>query len=172
MDPLILILLILLHFFLWFPLILLTGAVLGSWRGGLAILVFLAEGTVALQFLVPGGLRVLVAINGGVEVFGGYILSWPVAAYLTGLIYERCSNRRFRTSFLAMLPGSALSFVLTVSWLLVVVAILQGIAINLWSLLLAVVVGLVSTVVPSLFAAIVLTNLWKMPHLRQHTIMP
>lgn len=171
MDPLLLILLILLHLFLWFPLILLTGAVLGSWRGGLAILVFLAEGTVALQFLVPGSLMVLVAINGG-GVFGGYILSWPVAAYLTGLIYERCSNRRFRTSFLAMLPGSALSFVLTVSWL-VVLATLQGIgiAIDWWLLLLDFVVGLVSIVVPSLFAAIVLTNLWKMPRLRQHTFI-
>jgi len=97
MDPIVLILLILLHLFLWFPFILLTGAVLGSWRGGLAILVFLAEGTVALQFLVPGSLRVLVAINGVGGAFGGYILSWPVAAYLTGLIYERCSNRRQHT---------------------------------------------------------------------------
>ncbi len=152
--------------FLWHPIILLTGAMLGSWRGGLAILVCLAEGAVALHFFVPGGLVATFPIVGPL---GGYILSWPLAAYSTGLLYKRCLNRRFRTSFLAMLPGSALIFVLLISWFLSWTVLTKAYVIDpieQWLVLAA-----VQTVVPSLLAAIALTALWRIPRLKQHSFV-
>lgn len=65
--------------------IMLCGAILGSKRGGLAVLLFL--------LLVAIGLPLLSGGRGGLGLFfsttGGFLIGWPVAAFVTGLIVEK-----------------------------------------------------------------------------------
>lgn len=65
--------------------VMLAGAILGARRGALAVLLLLA--------LVALGLPLLAGGRGGLGVFvgptSGFLLGWPVAAFVTGLIVER-----------------------------------------------------------------------------------
>ncbi|SOC16108.1 biotin transport system substrate-specific component [Rhodobacter sp. JA431] len=65
--------------------VMLAGAVLGSWRGALAVL--LVQGLVAL------GLPVLAGGRGGLGIFvgptAGFLIGWLPAAFVTGFIVER-----------------------------------------------------------------------------------
>jgi len=87
--------------------VLLAGAVLGAKRGFLAVLLFLAVGAVGLPVFANGA--------GGLAPFAGptagYLISWPFAAALCGLIVQRLPRRKIATSipliFLAGLAGSA-----------------------------------------------------------------
>lgn len=63
----------------------LAGAVVGARRGALSQLLFLA--------LVAAGLPLLAGGRGGLGVFltpsAGYLLSWPLAALVTGALFQR-----------------------------------------------------------------------------------
>lgn len=65
--------------------VMLAGAVLGSWRGALAV--------VLVQFLVALGLPVLAGGRGGLGIFvgptAGFLIGWLPAAFLTGLFVEK-----------------------------------------------------------------------------------
>lgn len=65
--------------------IMLCGTVLGARRGALAVLLFLA--------LVAAGLPLLSGGRGGIGVFAGpsvgYLLGFPIAAFVAGLVVER-----------------------------------------------------------------------------------
>ncbi len=82
--------------------VLLTGALLGPRLGALAMLAYLAEGAAGLPFFRGGA--------GGVGHFSGatagYLLAFPAAAYVTGLLAERGWDRRFVTAAAAMALGS------------------------------------------------------------------
>lgn len=68
--------------------VMLAGAVLGSWRGALAVLVVL--GLVAL------GLPVLAGGRGGLGVFAGptvgFLVGWLAAAWVTGFVVEKTTG--------------------------------------------------------------------------------
>lgn len=65
--------------------VMLAGALAGSKRGGLALLLFVV--------LVAIGLPLLAGGRGGFGIFlgpsGGFVLSWPIAAFLIGWLLER-----------------------------------------------------------------------------------
>jgi len=65
--------------------VMLAGAILGARRGALALLLLLA--------LVAVGLPLLAGGRGGLGQFAGpsvgYLIGWPIAAYVTGWITER-----------------------------------------------------------------------------------
>ncbi len=65
--------------------VMLAGALLGAKRGGLALLLFV--------LLVAAGLPLLAGGRGGIGVIlgpsGGFILAFPVGAFVTGLLAER-----------------------------------------------------------------------------------
>ncbi len=65
--------------------IMLCGTILGAKRGGLAVLLFL--------LLVAMGLPLLSGGRGGLGLFvsasGGFLIGWPIAAYVIGLIVEK-----------------------------------------------------------------------------------
>jgi biotin transport system substrate-specific component len=48
---------------------------------------------------------------------GGYLLSYPFAAFLTGYLAERGFDRRYLTSVLAMIAGLVVIFAFGVTWL-------------------------------------------------------
>ncbi|MCY7395927.1 MAG: biotin transporter BioY [Nocardioides sp.] len=88
--------------------VLLTGAVLGPRRGFLAVLLYLALGAAGLPVFADG--------RSGFSVFSGpsvgYLVGFPLAAGLCGLIVSRLPRRTIQTSapliFAAGLISSAL----------------------------------------------------------------
>ncbi|MEO6213090.1 MAG: biotin transporter BioY [Vicinamibacterales bacterium] len=96
--------------------VLIGGAALGSRLGMAAQVLYLLAGIAGLPVfaasavLPPGALRLL-------GPTGGYLLSYPVAAYLTGRLAERGFDRRYSTSVVAMIAGLAVIFAFGVSWL-------------------------------------------------------
>ena len=94
--------------------VLLTGALLGSRLGALAMIAYLIEGASGLPFFYAG--------SGGVQHLllsptSGYLLSYPVAAFVVGLLAERGWDRRFLTAAAAMLLGSVLILLGGWAWL-------------------------------------------------------
>ncbi|MBM7661404.1 biotin transport system substrate-specific component [Bacillus mesophilus] len=69
--------------------VMLAGAVLGAKRGGLSLLVFV--------LLVAAGAPILAGFRGGIGILvgnsGGYIMSWPIAAFVIGYLVEKYWDR-------------------------------------------------------------------------------
>jgi len=81
--------------------VLLLGALLGSRRGALCLLVYLTEGIVGLPvFASGGGLAYLMGPT------GGYLAGFVAAAFLTGLLAEHGWDRRVGSTLLAMFLGN------------------------------------------------------------------
>src|SRR5882762_10549159 len=93
--------------------VLLTGALLGSRLGALAMIAYLIEGASGLPFFAGGhfGLAHLVGPT------GGYLISFPAAAYVTGAFSEHGWDRRFLSAAAAMAIGSAVVLFCGWSWL-------------------------------------------------------
>ena len=93
--------------------VLLTGATLGSRRGGLALFTYLAEGAAGFPVFADGygGIARLIGPT------AGYLWSFPIAASITGWLCEQGFDRNFKTSALAMLPGSFVVYLFGVPWL-------------------------------------------------------
>ncbi len=83
--------------------VLLTGALLGSRLGALAMFAYLLEGAVGMPFFSAGrgGALYLLATPAT-----GYLLAYPVAAFVTGWLAERGWDKRYSTAAAAMLLGS------------------------------------------------------------------
>jgi biotin transport system substrate-specific component len=96
--------------------VLIGGAALGSRLGMAAQVLYLLAGIAGLPVfaasavLPPGAARLL-------GPTGGYLLSYPVAAFVTGHLAERGFDRRYATSVLAMIAGLVVIFAFGVSWL-------------------------------------------------------
>jgi biotin transport system substrate-specific component len=87
--------------------VLLTGALLGPRLGALSMLLYLAEGSIGLPFFQAGtgGAAILTSL------LGGYLISYPFAAALTGYLASRGWDRRPATMLLAMLFGSLIIYI-------------------------------------------------------------
>ena len=135
--------------------VLLSGAVLGSRLGFVAMLSYLGAGIAGLPVfapsvaLPPGALRLL----GGT---GGYLMAYPLAAFVTGWLAERGWDRRYLTSLAAMLAGLAVIYAGGAAWR-------TGL---LGSFDLAVITGVVPFIVPDLLkaalAALLLRQAWRL----------
>ncbi len=90
--------------------VLLSGIVLGSRRAALAMALYLLEGAIGLPFFAGGR-------SGLCGPTTGYLLSYPIAAFLTGFLAERGWDRKPLTAALAMLTGSLAIFTLGALWL-------------------------------------------------------
>jgi biotin transport system substrate-specific component len=97
--------------------VLLVGAALGARRGAAALALYLAEGAAGLPFFA-GGMAGAAYLLGPT---GGYLLAFPLAAYVTGLAAERGWDRDGITTVVAMTLGSAVIFAGGLVWLLVFV---------------------------------------------------
>jgi biotin transporter BioY len=92
----------------------LTGALLGSRLGAAALIVYLIEGAAGLPFFAtaPG-------LGAFLGPTGGYLVSFPAAAYITGAFAEHGWDRRFLTAVAAMAIGSTVILLAGWSWLVV-----------------------------------------------------
>ena len=93
--------------------VLLTGAALGSRRGALALLLYLAEGAAGLPVFAAGrsGLPYMLGPT------GGYLVGFVVAAFVVGLLAERKWDRNVLLTALAMVAGNAVIYGLGLIWL-------------------------------------------------------
>ena len=91
--------------------VVLTGALLGSRLGAIAMIVYLIEGAFGLPFFSGG--------SGGywhlVGPTGGYLVAFPAAAYITGAFAEHEWDRRFLTAVAAMAIGTLV--ILLAGWM-------------------------------------------------------
>ena len=96
--------------------VLLGGLALGPRLGLASQVLYLLAGIAGLPVfaasatLPPGALRLL-------GPTGGYLMSYPVAALVTGYLAERGFDRRYVTSILAMLAGLAVIYACGATWL-------------------------------------------------------
>lgn len=96
--------------------VLLGGAALGSRLGMSSQVLYLLAGIAGLPvfaaspLLPQGALRLL-------GPTGGYLMSYPLAAFVTGYLAERGFDRRYLTSVVAMAAGLAIVFTFGVLWL-------------------------------------------------------
>jgi len=96
--------------------VLLGGAALGSRLGMASQVVYLLAGMSGLPVfaasatLPQGALRLL-------GPTGGYLISYPIAAFVTGWLAERGFDRRYLTSVAAMGAGLTVIFAFGVTWL-------------------------------------------------------
>jgi biotin transport system substrate-specific component len=99
------------------PMVVLLGAAaLGSRLGASSQILYLALGVAGMPVfaaspVLPQGLARLLGPT------GGYLMSYPLAAFVTGLLAERGLDRRYLTSVAAMGAGLAIIFSCGVLWL-------------------------------------------------------
>jgi biotin transport system substrate-specific component len=96
--------------------VLLTGALLGSRLGALAMIAYVVEGAGGLPFF-SGGHGGLLHLMGPT---GGYLIAFPAAAYVTGAFAEHGWDRRFLTAAAAMAIGSMIIMLSGWAWFSVV----------------------------------------------------
>lgn len=84
--------------------IMLCGTVLGAWRGGLAVLLFLGLGLIGLPVL-SGGRTVMAALA---TPSVGYLIGYPIAAFVAGLVVERWKTGILPAAFAGAVVGGIL----------------------------------------------------------------
>ena len=96
--------------------VLLGGLALGARLGLASQVLYLAAGIVGLPVfaasitLPPGALRLL-------GPTGGYLMSYPFAAFLSGYLADRGFDRRYVTSVIALLAGLVVIYACGATWL-------------------------------------------------------
>ena len=93
--------------------VLLLAALLGSRRGSLAVLAYIAQGVAGLPVFAGGALG-LARLAGPT---GGYLLGFVLAAALVGALAERGWDRRGLSTAAAMLVGNVVIYATGVAWL-------------------------------------------------------
>jgi len=95
--------------------VLLVGGALGAWRGGAALLLYLAEGAAGAPFFAQHhhGVSVLAASSAS----GGYLWGFAVAALVVGYLANRGWDRSLGSSIGAMLIGEVIIYSFGVPWL-------------------------------------------------------
>lgn len=133
--------------------VLLTGALLGSRLGAMAMIAYLVEGASGLPFF-SGGTAGLLHIMGPT---GGYLIAFPAAAYITGAFAEHGWDRRFLTAAVAMAIGSAIIMLSGWAWFSVVMH--TSPMLTLYATVIKFIPG---DIVKILLAAAVLPSGWKL----------
>ena len=150
--------------------VLLGGLALGSRLGASAQVLYLLAGAAGFSVfaaspVLPQGILRLVGPT------GGYLLSYPIAAFIVGALAERGFDKRYWTSVVAMLAGLAVIYLAGASMLAVTTRAAGVSALTAFqSAVLAGIVPFVAAdLVKLLIAAAVVPALWKLVHSRPST---
>jgi biotin transport system substrate-specific component len=136
------------------PMIVLIGAAaLGSRLGALAQIFYLMLGIAGLPVFafspeLPQGVARLLGPT------GGYLMAYPIAAFLTGLLAERGLDRHYLTSILAMSVGLSVIFAGGVLWIARAAGMEAALATGLYPFIVVDVIKVVA-------AGLVLPTAWK-----------
>ena len=95
--------------------VLLVGLLLGSRRGLAALLLYLVEGMSGLPVFNPTGPGGIAQLFG---VTGGFLLAYPLVAFVAGYLFER-GSKTFARAAVAGIVADAVLFTGGLSWLYV-----------------------------------------------------
>ena len=131
--------------------VLLTGALLGSRRGALSQLSYLAIGATGIPYWFafggPPGIARLVGPT------GGYLIGFIAVAFVVGWLAERGWDRRVWTAALAMFAGEAVLYVFGLLWLMYFVPTEKVLQVGLYPFVIGDLIKLVA-------AALILPSGW------------
>lgn len=136
------------------PMIVLVGAaVLGSRLGAVAQIFYLMLGVAGLPVFafspeLPQGVARLLGPT------GGYLMAYPIAAYVTGHLAERGFDRHYLTSILAMSVGLSVIFLGGVLWIARAAGMETALATGLYPFIIVDIIKVVA-------AGLVLPTAWK-----------
>ena len=136
------------------PMVVLIGAAaLGSRLGALSQILYLTLGVAGLPVFafspeLPQGFARLLGPT------GGYLMAFPLAAWVTGRLAERGFDRHYGTSILAMTAGLSIVFAGGVMWLATGTGIAAALATGLYPFILVDVIKIAA-------AGLVLPSAWK-----------
>ena len=136
------------------PMVVLIGAAaLGSRLGALAQVIYLMAGIAGFPVFafspeLPQGVLRLMGPS------GGYLMAFPFAAFLTGLLAERGFDRRYLTSIVAMGVGLSVIFAGGVLWLAQLGGMQTALATGLYPFIIVDIIKVVA-------AGLVLPTAWK-----------
>jgi biotin transport system substrate-specific component len=136
------------------PMVVLIGAAaLGSRLGAFSQILYLTLGLAGLPVFafspeLPQGFARLLGPT------GGYLMAYPAAAFVTGLLAERGLDRRYRSSILAMAAGLSVIFAGGVLWLANGIGLNAAVAVGLYPFLIVDVIKIVA-------AGLVLPSAWR-----------
>jgi biotin transport system substrate-specific component len=133
--------------------VLLTGALLGSRLGAMAMIAYLVEGSSGLPFF-SGGHGGLLHLMGPT---GGYLIAFPAAAYVTGAFAEHGWDRRFLTAAAAMAIGSMIIMLSGWAWFSILMR--TSPLLTLWATVIKFIPG---DIIKISLAAAVLPSGWKL----------
>ena len=92
--------------------VLLTGALLGSRLGAMAMIAYLIEGASGLPFFAGGAAGVAHLMG----PTAGYLIAFPAAAFITGAFAEQGWDRKYLTAVAAMAAGSVVIILCGCLW--------------------------------------------------------
>lgn len=92
--------------------VLLTGALLGSRLGAMAMIVYLIEGASGLPFFYGGSSGIAHLLG----PTGGYLVAFPAGAFITGAFAENGWDKRYFTAVVAMAVGSIVILLAGWAW--------------------------------------------------------
>jgi len=95
--------------------VLLVGLLLGSRRGFAALALYLAEGAIGMPVFNPTGPGGIAQLLGPT---GGFLLAYPIVAWLAGYVMER-GRKRFARAAMGGLLGEVVLFLSGLGWLAV-----------------------------------------------------
>jgi biotin transport system substrate-specific component len=107
--------------------VLLSGAALGPWRGGAAMLLYLVAGSLGLAWFA-----------GGTSGFGGptfgYIIGFVVAATVVGALASRGADRTVSGAIAIMVLGNVIIYAFGLPWLMASlgVPLLVALEVGMW----------------------------------------
>ena len=136
------------------PMVVLIGAAaLGSRLGALGQILYLTLGMAGLPVFayapeLPQGLARVLGPS------GGYLMAFPIAAFVTGLLAERGFDRHYLSSILAMGVGLSIIFVGGVVWIARFAGLETALATGLYPFIVVDVIKIVA-------AGLVLPTAWK-----------
>jgi biotin transport system substrate-specific component len=136
------------------PMIVLIGAAaLGSRLGAVSQILYLMLGIAGLPVFahspeLPQGFARLLGPT------GGYLMAYPIAAFVTGWLAERGLDRRYLTSILAMSVGLSMIFAGGVAWIAKFAGMDTALATGLYPFIVVDIIKVVA-------AGLVLPTAWK-----------
>jgi biotin transport system substrate-specific component len=93
--------------------VLAIGALLGSQKGALTILLYLTEGLLGLPFFTKGGFGLMHLIG----PTGGYLIGFVAQAYIAGWLIERMKSRSSLVLLAALLASTSVQMLFGLLWL-------------------------------------------------------
>jgi len=132
----------------------LVGAALGSRLGAASQVAYLAAGIAGLQVFAPS----VVLPPGAARLLGptgGYLLAYPLAAFVVGRLAERGWDRAFLSSVAAMLSGLAVIYAGGLAWMVAYTGSFQAAVAQ------GVVPFVLADVAKAVMAALMLPQAWR-----------